>query len=276
MVAFLVSPIPRNTREEGFGREHSGMAMAMAMAMARPVRAMARPGFGKGAGKASREVRRDLGTARPTDPEEMAFEARLERLRRTSQTPRTSPSDGDSTDESAPVEREKGRGIPAAAFPAFALLLAGAFAWTFAFGDGPAAPPPSKVRNEDVEALPSSPTTPFGRLRATTEALCEAGKQDEALAEVERVASDRDTYDPLSLLLLKASVYSGWDGHAADAAALYDKAVDEYNEDFRAYLARGAFLQIQGQKGEAQRMFIQARFYAPTDAKAFVNRVASR
>ena len=33
-------------------------------------------------------------------------------------------------------------------------------------------------------------------------------------------------------------------------------------EDFRAYLAKGLLLQDQGRAGDAQRYFIQARFFA--------------
>lgn len=240
--------------------------------MAWSVRATARPGFGKEAKSKPRDVRRDRKDPRPADPDALAFEARLERLRRNAPGPSTPPTPP-ATSVAASTSLSKRKDASGAAFPALALLLAGAFAWTFAFGDGPGTVL-SKPSATDVDTFRTS--TPFGRLRATVEAMCASGKQDEALEEVKRAASNGMEYDGLALLLLQASVYSGWEGHAADAAALYDKAVDEHREDFRAYLARGAFLQSQGQKGEAQRMFIQAKYYAPADAKTFVQRVANR
>lgn len=256
---------------DGVGRRTE---VAMRATMACSVRAMGRPGFGKEGKPKPREVRRDRKETRLADPESMAFEAKLERLKRSAAVP-TTPPPGTSSAASTSTSTSERKDASAAAFPALGLLLAGAFAWTFAFGDGPATVP-SNPTATDVEGSTASTSTPFGKLRATVEALCASGKQDEALVQVERAASEDTEYDALALLLLQASVYSGWEGHAADAAALYDKAVDEHREDFRAYLARGAFLQTQGQKGEAQRMFIQAKYYAPPDAKGFVNRVANR
>ena len=254
---------------DGVGRETD---VAMRATMACSVRAMGRPGFGKEGKPKPREVRRDRKETMPADPEATAFEARLERLKRSAAVPPTTTPGTSSAASTSTSERKE---ASAAAFPALGILLAGAFAWTFAFGDGPATVP-SNPTATDVEESTATTSTTFGKLRATVEALCASGKQDEALVRVERAASESTEYDALALLLLQASVYSGWEGHAADAAALYDKAVDEHREDFRAYLARGAFLQTQGQKGEAQRMFIQAKYYAPADAKGFVNRVANR
>lgn len=44
----------------------------------------------------------------------------------------------------------------------------------------------------------------------------------------------------------------------------------------RGYLAKGALLKENGRKADAQRMFIQARFYAPGEARAVVEQIANR
>ncbi len=44
----------------------------------------------------------------------------------------------------------------------------------------------------------------------------------------------------------------------------------------RGYLAKGALFKENGRKADAQRMFIQARFYAPAEARAVVEQIANR
>ena len=44
----------------------------------------------------------------------------------------------------------------------------------------------------------------------------------------------------------------------------------------RGYLAKGALFKENGRKADAQRMFIQARFYAPSEARAIVEQIATR
>ena len=44
----------------------------------------------------------------------------------------------------------------------------------------------------------------------------------------------------------------------------------------RGYLARGALLKENGRKADAQRMFIQARYFAPSQARAIVEQIANR
>ncbi|CAG7903285.1 unnamed protein product [Brassica rapa] len=75
--------------------------------------------------------------------------------------------------------------------------------------------------------------------------------------------------DEVELLLGKA--YSDW-GHISDAIAVYDRLITDHPEDFRGYLAKGILLKENGSRGDAERMFIQARFFAPDKAKAFVDR----
>ncbi|KAF3522559.1 hypothetical protein F2Q69_00050027 [Brassica cretica] len=71
--------------------------------------------------------------------------------------------------------------------------------------------------------------------------------------------------------LLLGKAYSDW-GHISDAIAVYDRLISEHPEDFRGYLAKGILLKENGSRGDAERMFIQARFFAPDKAKAFVDR----
>ncbi len=47
-------------------------------------------------------------------------------------------------------------------------------------------------------------------------------------------------------------------------------------EDFRAYLAKGLLLQDQGRAGDAQRYFIQARFYAKEQKNVVDQIIAAR
>ncbi|CAN7085971.1 unnamed protein product [Brassica oleracea var. botrytis] len=71
--------------------------------------------------------------------------------------------------------------------------------------------------------------------------------------------------------LLLGKAYSDW-GHISDAIAVYDRLITDHPEDFRGYLAKGIILKENGSRGDAERMFIQARFFAPDKAKAFVDR----
>ncbi|KAL0724371.1 hypothetical protein Bca4012_038970 [Brassica carinata] len=75
----------------------------------------------------------------------------------------------------------------------------------------------------------------------------------------------------LSVELLLGKAYSDWE-HISDAIAVYDRLISEHPEDFRGYLAKGIILKENGSRGDAERMFIQARFFAPDKAKAFVDR----
>ncbi|CAN6573754.1 unnamed protein product [Malus baccata var. baccata] len=123
----------------------------------------------------------------------------------------------------------------------------------------------------------------FEVLRGLTNALLAAKKPDEAvqflLASRERMNVDKpdtkagssatETNSQVELLLGKA--YSDW-GHISDAVSVYDRLISSHPNDFRGYLAKGIILRENGKAGEAERMFIQARFFAPDKAKAFVDR----
>ncbi|XP_019198475.1 PREDICTED: uncharacterized protein LOC109192338 [Ipomoea nil] len=136
-----------------------------------------------------------------------------------------------------------------------------------------------------------SKTTDFEVLRGLTNALLAAKKPDEAvqmlLASREHLneekpsggndgseSSDtksRSQVDPIQVDLLLGKAYSDW-GHVSDAVAVYDQIISSHPEDFRGYLAKGIILKENGSVGDAERMFIQARFFAPKNAKAFIDK----
>ncbi|XP_010417501.1 PREDICTED: uncharacterized protein LOC104714172 [Camelina sativa] len=80
-----------------------------------------------------------------------------------------------------------------------------------------------------------------------------------------------ETNLPIQVELLLGKAYSDW-GHISDAVAVYDQLITAHPEDFRGYLAKGIILRENGSRGDAERMFIQARFFAPDKAKALVDR----
>ncbi|KAK3035522.1 hypothetical protein RJ639_034727 [Escallonia herrerae] len=81
--------------------------------------------------------------------------------------------------------------------------------------------------------------------------------------------------DPIQVELLLGKAYSDW-GHVSDAVSVYDQLISSHPDDFRGYLAKGIILKENGKFGDAERMFIQARFFAPEKAKALVERYAKR
>lgn len=133
----------------------------------------------------------------------------------------------------------------------------------------------------------------FEVLRGRTNALVAAKKPDEAvqflLASRERLGkenSDAKTesstgetqsqkVDPIQVDLLLGKAYSDW-GHIRDAVSVYDQLISSHPEDFRGYLAKGIILKENGNVGDAERMFIQARFFAPEKAKALVDRYSRK
>eukprot|EP00850_Spirogloea_muscicola_P002445 SM000009S23574 [mRNA] locus=s9:881673:886012:+ [translate_table: standard] len=111
-----------------------------------------------------------------------------------------------------------------------------------------------------------------GELLATRARLrAQLFTQDEA--STTKPAAEK--FDTVQLGLLLGKAYSAW-GKAGDAAAVYDGLIVSKPEDFRGYLARGVLLKEQGKKGDAERMFVQARFLAPEQAKGFVDRLSGR
>ncbi|KAK2965462.1 hypothetical protein RJ640_008256 [Escallonia rubra] len=140
-----------------------------------------------------------------------------------------------------------------------------------------------------------SKTVDFDVLRGLTNALLAANKPDEAVQVLLASRQQLDTrksnsdnlvadgsvsvtdslVDPIQVELLLGKAYSDW-GHVSDAVSVYDQLISSHPDDFRGYLAKGIILKENGKFGDAERMFIQARFFAPEKAKALVERYAKR
>uniref|UniRef100_A0A2P2LQ10 Uncharacterized protein LOC105131691 isoform X1 n=2 Tax=Rhizophora mucronata TaxID=61149 RepID=A0A2P2LQ10_RHIMU len=135
----------------------------------------------------------------------------------------------------------------------------------------------------------------FEVLRGLTNALLAAKKPDEAvkflLTSREQLNSGKlnaadgipdnimdsesQEVDSIQVDLLLGKAYSDW-GHVNDAVSVYNQLISTHPEDFRGYLAKGIILKENGNNGDAERMFIQARFFAPEKAKAHVDRYARK
>ncbi|TVU39907.1 hypothetical protein EJB05_13351 [Eragrostis curvula] len=144
-------------------------------------------------------------------------------------------------------------------------------------------------------ALSSSDNIDFDVLRGLTNSLLAAKKPDQAVEVIlscrQKLNENSQTrgadpanesgvqkpqdIDPIQVDLLLGKAYSDW-GHISDAVSVYDQLISEHPEDFRPYLAKGIILKENGKSGEAERMFIQAKFFAPEAAKALVDRYAQR
>lgn len=121
-----------------------------------------------------------------------------------------------------------------------------------------------------------SKTIDFEVLRGLTNALLAASKPDEAIQVLlesrERLNKEESqNVDPIQVDLLLGKAYSDW-GHISDAVSVYDQLISSHPNDFRGYLAKGILLKQNGNVGDAERMFIQARFFAPDKAKTLVDR----
>ncbi|XP_021720287.1 uncharacterized protein LOC110687945 isoform X2 [Chenopodium quinoa] len=99
------------------------------------------------------------------------------------------------------------------------------------------------------------------------------GKSSDSTVKTESSTEENDAQnvDPIQVELLLGKAYSDW-GHISDALSVYDQLISSHPDDFRGYLAKGIILKQNGNVGDAERMFIQARFFAPEKAKAFVDR----
>ncbi|KAM7476182.1 hypothetical protein LguiB_023425 [Lonicera macranthoides] len=137
-----------------------------------------------------------------------------------------------------------------------------------------------------------SKTVDFDVLRGLTNALLNAKKPNEAVQVLleyrERLNTERSDgvnvgadsssametksqVDPIQVELLLGKAYSDW-GHVSDAVSVYDQLIFSHPDDFRGYLAKGIILKENGKRGDAERMFIQARFFAPEKARVLVDR----
>eukprot|EP01018_Ginkgo_biloba_P025467 Gb_31482 [translate_table: standard] len=148
-------------------------------------------------------------------------------------------------------------------------------------------------------AIMNSNTESLEILRGLTNALLAANRPNEAVQEllsareklrmgketqhkgnlgVDEISNqmkDSEEVDPIQVDLLLGKAYSDW-GHIGDAVAVYDALIAKQPEDFRGYLAKGILLRENGKAGDAERMFIQARYLAPPKAKTFVDRFSGR
>ncbi|KAJ8535752.1 hypothetical protein K7X08_034153 [Anisodus acutangulus] len=130
----------------------------------------------------------------------------------------------------------------------------------------------------------------FEVLRGLTNALIAAKKPDEAvqmlrksLKEEKTIGSNDGTkngavkskseVDPIQVDLLLGKAYSEW-GRVSDVVSVYNQLTSTYPDDFRGYLAKGIILKENRNVGDAERMFIQARFFAPENAKVLVDKYA--
>uniref|UniRef100_A0A0D9WXR4 Tetratricopeptide repeat-like domain-containing protein n=1 Tax=Leersia perrieri TaxID=77586 RepID=A0A0D9WXR4_9ORYZ len=147
------------------------------------------------------------------------------------------------------------------------------------------------------KSLFASDNIDFDVLRGLTNSLLAAKKPDQAVdvilscreklneksqTQIANLAAAKDDDAPkaqdidlIQVDLLLGKAYSDW-GHIGDAVAVYENLIAEHPEDFRGYLAKGIILKENGKSGEAERMFIQAKFFAPDAAKALVDRYAQR
>ncbi|KAK6796119.1 hypothetical protein RDI58_009574 [Solanum bulbocastanum] len=136
-----------------------------------------------------------------------------------------------------------------------------------------------------------SGTIDFEVLRGLTNALIATRKPDEAVQMLlasrkslkeektsgsndgtkNTAAKSKSEVDPIQVDLLLGKAYSEW-GHISDAVSVYNQLISTYPDDFRGYLAKGIILKENGNVGDAERMFIQARFLAPENAKALVDK----
>jgi tetratricopeptide (TPR) repeat protein len=88
-------------------------------------------------------------------------------------------------------------------------------------------------------------------------------------------SKDFEQVDPVQIDMLLGKAYSDW-GHIGDAVAVYDSLIASHPNDFRGYLAKGILLKANGKVGDAERMFIQAKYLAPPKAKALVDRYSGQ
>ncbi|XP_016683760.1 uncharacterized protein [Gossypium hirsutum] len=78
------------------------------------------------------------------------------------------------------------------------------------------------------------------------------------MAESSKMETEPQNLDRIQVDLLLGKAYSVW-GHVSDAIAIYDQLISSNPNDFRGYLAKGIILKENGNVGDAERMFIQAK-----------------
>lgn len=123
----------------------------------------------------------------------------------------------------------------------------------------------------------NKPSEAVGEMLTARTRLSEASQSKAASSGAESGSNAADDQmDPVQVEMLLGKAYSTWEGHTGDAIAVYDNIIASHPDDFRGYLAKGILLKDQGKDGDAERMFIQARYLAPPKAKGFVDRYSGR
>ena len=125
----------------------------------------------------------------------------------------------------------------------------------------------AKKPNEAVQELLAAKE----RLRMETKIQDSNTQVDESSNK----SKDFEQIDPVQIDMLLGKAYSDW-GHIGDAVAVYDSLIASRPNDFRGYLAKGILLKANGEVGDAERMFIQAKYFAPSKAKALVDRYSGQ
>eukprot|EP00466_Bigelowiella_natans_P020318 jgi/Bigna1/144216/aug1.85_g18924 len=81
------------------------------------------------------------------------------------------------------------------------------------------------------------------------------GDYEEALEQLEQAKA----LQPQEIGILKAAVYAQWPGHLRDAEKIYTKLIEDYPEDARVYLAKGAFLNKAERYFEANKVIAEGK-----------------
>jgi len=116
------------------------------------------------------------------------------------------------------------------------------------------------------------------QLQGLAGSLAAAGRDADAAAVVRAEIGDpASRLGDVEARLLLGKVYASSKGRAEEAERAYADCVAAHPEDYRAHLARGLWLRDSAnRRGDAQRSFVQARFYAPEAARPLVDRIAGK
>ncbi|KAK0598420.1 hypothetical protein LWI29_034499 [Acer saccharum] len=110
----------------------------------------------------------------------------------------------------------------------------------------------------------------LGRIRRVYSGCLSPSGLGKVKSELEDYEGSAAAYRHSAMVgLLLGKAYSDG-GRVSDAVAVYDQLISSYPNDFHGYLAKGIIFKENGRVGDAERMFIQARFFAPENAKALL------
>ncbi|KAK9792238.1 hypothetical protein WJX73_002585 [Symbiochloris irregularis] len=130
-------------------------------------------------------------------------------------------------------------------------------------------------------AVSESPADTVTLLQGLGRALGADNRYQEAVDQLIAVRKRADadasaSVGPYEAGMLLAKTYAAWPRHTADALAVYDDLIKHYDQDYRAFLAKGLVLKSAGKVSDAQRSFLQARYLAPPEARRAVDDLAER